>query len=104
MPRSHGTGVEVGTQEWSAGPDVMMVAKGLSGGYTSLAAVIAHDRVVDVLRRGGGRYEHNYTFAGNPVACAVGSAVLTAYQAEGVVDHVGEVEAVFFEGLNQLRR
>jgi adenosylmethionine-8-amino-7-oxononanoate aminotransferase len=60
--------------------------------------------VVDVLRAGGGRYEHNFTFAGNPVACAVGSAVLDAYAAEGIADHVAEVEGIFFEGLNTLRR
>jgi adenosylmethionine-8-amino-7-oxononanoate aminotransferase len=59
---------------------------------------------MDVLRSGSGRYEHNYTFAGSPIACAVGSAVLSAYQAEGIVEHVGEVEGVFFDGLNQLRR
>ena len=82
----------------------MMVAKGLSGGYASLAGVIAHERVIDVLRAGGGRYEHNFTFAGNPVACAVGSAVLDAYTAEGIADHVAEVEPVFFAGLNELRR
>ena len=68
-----------------------------------LAAVVAHERVVDVLRAGGGRYEHNFTFAGNPVACAVGSAVLGAYTAEGIADHVAEVEGIFFEGLNRLR-
>ena len=86
------TGVDFGIQHWDAAPDVMMVAKGLSGGYASLAGVIAHERVVDVLRKGGGRYEHNFTFAGNPVACAVGSAVLDAYEAEGIADHVAEVE------------
>ena len=98
------TGRDFGIQHWDAVPDVMMVAKGLSGGYASLAGVIAHERVIEFLRRGGGRYEHNFTFAGNPVACAVGSAVLEAYRAEDVVDHVAEVESVFFEGLNQLRR
>jgi adenosylmethionine-8-amino-7-oxononanoate aminotransferase len=99
------TGLDFGIQHWAGVvPDVMMVAKGLSGGYASLAAVVAHTRVVDVLRAGGGRYEHNFTFAGNPVACAVGSAVLNAYASEGVADHVAEVEGIFFEGLNRLRR
>ena len=60
--------------------------------------------MIDVLRAGGGRYEHNFTFAGNPVACAVGSAVLDAYTAEAIADHVAEVEPVFFEGLDELRR
>jgi adenosylmethionine-8-amino-7-oxononanoate aminotransferase len=98
------TGLDFGIQHWNVVPDVMMIAKGLSGGYASLAAVVAHDRVIDAIRGGTGRYEHNFTFAGNPVACAVGSAVLDAYARENVVEHVGEVEGVFFDGLNQLRR
>ena len=71
------TGVDFGIQHWDVAPDVMMVAKGLSGGYASLAGVIAHERVIDVLRAGGGRYEHNFTFAGNPIACAVGAPCST---------------------------
>jgi adenosylmethionine-8-amino-7-oxononanoate aminotransferase len=98
------TGLDFGIQHWAAAPDVMMVAKGLSAGYAALAGVVAHERVIDVLRAGGGRYEHNFTFAGNPIACAVGSAVLEAYTAEGIADHVAEVEGIFFEGLEGLRR
>lgn len=98
------TGRNFGIEHWDAVPDLMLVAKGLSGGYTSLAAVVAHDRVIEVLRSGGGRYEHNFTYAGNPVACAVGSAVLHAIEAEGVVDHVADVEAEFFALLGGLRR
>ena len=98
------TAQDFGIQHWGVVPDVMIVAKGLSGGYASLAAVVAHERVMEVIRAGAGRFEHNYTFAGNPIACAVGSAVLDAYQAERILEHVGEVEGVFFDGLNQLRR
>src|SRR6185503_14050950 len=99
------TGRDFGIQHWpGVVPDLMMIAKGLSGGYASLAAVVAHERVVDVLRAGGGRYEHNFTFAGSPIACAVGSAVLRAYHAEGIAEHVAEVEGVFFDGLQRLRR
>lgn len=98
------TGRNFGVEHWDAVPDLMLVAKGLSGGYTSLAAVVAHDRVIEVLRSGGGRYEHNFTYAGNPVACAVGSAVLNAIEAESVVDHVADVEAEFFALLGGLRR
>ena len=38
------------------------------------ARVVAHERVIEVLRAGGGRYEHNFTFAGNPIAWAVADA------------------------------
>jgi adenosylmethionine-8-amino-7-oxononanoate aminotransferase len=98
------TGRNFGIEHWAATPDVMLIAKGIGSGYASLAAVVAHDRVIDVLRSGSGRYEHNFTMAGNPLACAVGSAVLTAFEREGVVQHVSELESEFFSLLNALRR
>lgn len=98
------TGRNFGIEHWDAIPDLMMVAKGISSGYASLAAVVVHDRVIDVIRGGHGRYEHNFTMAGNPVACAVGAAVLEAVVREGVVAHVSELEREFFELLGGLRR
>ena len=98
------TGRNFAIEHWATVPDLMLVAKGISGGYASLAAVVAHDRVIDVLRAGAGRYEHNLTFAGNPVSCAVGSAVLSAIEAEGVVTRVADLEAGFFAMLEGLRR
>jgi adenosylmethionine-8-amino-7-oxononanoate aminotransferase len=98
------TGRWFGIQHWDAVPDVMLIAKGISGGYASLAAVVAHDRVVEVIRAGSGRYEHNFTMAGNPIACAVGDAVLTALEAEAVVDRVASFEGAFFAMLQGLRR
>ena len=98
------TGRNFGIEHWDAVPDMMLLAKGLSGGYAPLAAVMAHDRVVDVVRSGSGQYEHNFTMAGNPVSCAVGSAVLAAIEAEGIVGRVAELEAVFFGQLERLRR
>lgn len=98
------TGRNFGIEHWDATPDVMLIAKGIGSGYASLAGVVAHDRVIDVLRSGSGRFEHNFTMAGNPLACAVGSAVLTAIEREGIVQHVGDLESEFFSLLNALRR
>jgi adenosylmethionine-8-amino-7-oxononanoate aminotransferase len=65
---------------------------------------MAHDRVIDVLRAGGGQYEHNFTMAGNPVSCAVGSAVIAAVEAEGIVPRVAALEPTYFGELDRLRR
>lgn len=98
------TGRNFGIGNWDAVPDVMLVAKALSAGYAPLAAVMAHDRVIDVLRAGGGQYEHNFTMAGNPVSCAVGSAVIAAVEAEGIVPRVAALEPTYFGELDRLRR
>ena len=98
------TGRNFGIEHWDAIPDVMLLAKGIAAGYAPLAAVMAHDRVVDILLSGSGQYEHNFTMAGNPVSCAVGSAVIAAIEAEGIVPRVASLESTYFGGLERLRR
>lgn len=97
------TGRWFGIQHWDAVPDIMITAKALGAGYASIAAVAAHDRVVDAIRRGSGRFEHNFTMAGNPLACAVACAVLEAYETERTVEHVCEVSGPLFARLQSLR-
>jgi adenosylmethionine-8-amino-7-oxononanoate aminotransferase len=98
------TGRDFGIQYWDAGPDLMLIAKGIASGYASLAAVAVHERLVKVVRGGGGRIEHNFTMAGNPLACAVGDAVLTAYEAEGVLGNVERQGERLMTGLLKLKR
>ncbi|KAM3439835.1 hypothetical protein NHJ13734_003568 [Beauveria thailandica] len=56
-------------------PDLVTVAKGLGGGYCSIAAVLAHKNVVDVIRRGTSSFNHGHTYQAHPVACATALAV-----------------------------
>lgn len=98
------TGRNFGIQHWDVVPDLMMFAKGISGGYAPLAGVLAHERVIEVIRAGSGRYENTFTWGGNPMACAVGAATLDAIVREEVVPAVAELEPIFFRQLAQLRR
>jgi adenosylmethionine-8-amino-7-oxononanoate aminotransferase len=98
------TGRNFGIEHWDVVPDLMLFAKGISAGYAPLAGVMAHDRVMEVIRAGGGRYENTFTWGGNPMACAVGAATLDAIVREEVVDAVAQAEPVLFRGLEGLRR
>ncbi|MCT4611284.1 MAG: aspartate aminotransferase family protein [Pelagimonas sp.] len=72
--------------EWAGiTPDVMMVAKGIGGGFP-LGAVLATEEAASGMVAG----THGSTYGGNPLGCAVGKAVL---------DHVATPE--FLEGVNQ---
>jgi len=82
----------------------MLFAKGISAGYAPLAGLMAHDRVIDAIRAGGGRYENTFTWGGNPMACAVGAATLEAIVREEVVPGVADIEPELFGQLEQLRR
>lgn len=60
--------------EWAGiTPDIMMVAKGIGGGFP-LGAVLATEAAAS----GMGAGTHGSTYGGNPLACAVGSAVMDA--------------------------
>ncbi|MEU6096835.1 ornithine--oxo-acid transaminase [Streptomyces sp. NPDC047079] len=53
-------------------PDVLLLGKALGGGIVPVSAVVARREVLGVLKPG----EHGSTFGGNPLAAAVGSAVV----------------------------
>lgn len=53
-------------------PDLMLLGKALGGGIMPLSAVVGRREVMEVLRPG----EHGSTFGGNPLAAAIGLAVL----------------------------
>jgi adenosylmethionine-8-amino-7-oxononanoate aminotransferase len=56
-------------------PDLLVVAKGLGGGYQPIGAVLAQGRIVDAFRRGSGLFQHGHTYIGHAVACAAALAV-----------------------------
>ena len=70
--------------EWAGiTPDVMATAKGLGGGFP-VGAVLATEEVGSAMTPGS----HGSTFGGNPLAMAVGNAVLDVVLAPGFLDHV----------------
>jgi ornithine--oxo-acid transaminase len=66
------TGHVLATRAAGVDADVYLLGKALGGGIVPLSAVVADDEVLGVLRPG----QHGSTFGGNPLACAVGRAVL----------------------------
>lgn len=70
--------------EWAGiTPDIMMVAKGIGGGFP-LGAVLASEEAASGMTAG----THGSTYGGNPLACAVGSKVLEIVAAPAFLDAV----------------
>ncbi|QYX57821.1 aspartate aminotransferase family protein [Roseovarius sp. SCSIO 43702] len=70
--------------EWAGvAPDIMMVAKGIGGGFP-LGAVLANERAAGAMGPG----THGSTYGGNPLGCAVGSAVMAEMMAPGFMEEV----------------
>jgi adenosylmethionine-8-amino-7-oxononanoate aminotransferase len=74
-------------------PDLMCVAKGITGGYLPLAATLTTERVYEGFL---GRHEefrtffHGHTYTGNPLACAAGLATLRLFEQEHTLDRLAE--------------
>lgn len=68
------TGRFLAAEHWGVRPDIIALAKGLAAGYAPLGAMVADNRIIDPVLGAGG-FQHGYTYAGNPLACAAGLAV-----------------------------
>ncbi|RJS46249.1 ornithine--oxo-acid transaminase [Nocardioides cavernaquae] len=66
------TGRTLASEHWGVQPDVVLLGKALGGGVLPVSAVLADADVMEVFQPG----QHGSTFGGNPLACAVGRAVV----------------------------
>ncbi len=83
-------------------PDLMTLAKGLTGAHLPLGAVVLSAKVA-------GRLEHamlhtGLTYCGHPLACAAGLAALDAYADEGLIERARRLGGQMYTMLQDLRR
>jgi adenosylmethionine-8-amino-7-oxononanoate aminotransferase len=87
------TGRNFGYQHWDARPDILVVAKGLSGGYVPLSGLIISERVVRPFQEQQARFVHGLTNQNHPVACAAALAVLDIIEQERLVENAAALGA-----------
>ncbi|MTH35371.1 acetylornithine/succinylornithine family transaminase [Paracoccus limosus] len=78
-------------------PDIMMVAKGIGGGFP-LGAVLATEKAAAAMVAG----THGSTYGGNPLACAVGSKVMEIIATPEFLAEVNRKSALFRQKLEGL--
>jgi adenosylmethionine-8-amino-7-oxononanoate aminotransferase len=83
------TGTFLRVEALGVTPDLLIMAKAISGGYAPLGAVLLHQRVSGAITAAGRRMDHVHTHSGHPVSCAVGIEVLDILQREGLVAQAG---------------
>lgn len=84
--------------EWnSVTPDIMMVAKGIGGGFP-LGAVLATERAAKAMTAGS----HGSTYGGNPMGCAIGARVVEIVSDPAFLAEVARKGALFRQGLESL--
>ena len=83
------TGKMFACEHENVAPDIMTLAKGISGGYLPLAATLTTEKIYKGFL---GEYEelktffHGHTYTGNPLACAAAIANLEVFEEEKMLD------------------
>jgi adenosylmethionine-8-amino-7-oxononanoate aminotransferase len=96
------TGTWSALEPYGVAPDLMVMGKGLSGGYVPLSAVIAPRRLVDVLERGSGVVLHAQTFSHHATLCAAGTATIKYLRRHRLVERCAEMGRVLHGRLQEL--
>ena len=78
-------------------PDVLILGKAISGGVYPVSAVLADDRVMNVIKPGN----HGSTFGGNPIAAAVAMAALEVVRDEKLAENAFVLGNLFRSELNK---
>ncbi|MFF6978412.1 ornithine--oxo-acid transaminase [Streptomyces sp. NPDC008343] len=92
------TGRTLAVEHEGVVPDMVLLGKALGGGIVPVSAVVARRDVLGVLRPG----EHGSTFGGNPLAAAVGTAVVGLLETGEFQRRAAELGTILRSGLSDL--
>ena len=85
-------------------PDIMMVGKGLTGGYLTSSAVLTTREVADTISRGeAGVMMHGPTFMANPLACAIAIKSLKLLNSQDMAARIAHIESMLKKQLEPAR-
>jgi adenosylmethionine-8-amino-7-oxononanoate aminotransferase len=97
------TGKWFAVNHWNVTPDVMILGKGMSGGYFPISAMITRDDIADRLKEKTGGFVHGHTFSHHPVACAVGLAILRFIKENHLVERSEQRGIYLLKRLEELK-
>jgi len=98
------TGRWFAVEHWKVTPDILVSAKGASGGYFPLGVILAKESLVEAIRRGPRQFVHGFTYANGVLGAAVGLAVLRFLDSRGLVDASARLGEVLLKELETLRQ
>jgi adenosylmethionine-8-amino-7-oxononanoate aminotransferase len=97
------TGVNFGIEHWQGVvPDIMATGKGLSSGYTPIAATIVRDEIYDGIYKEQNHYVHGHTYGGNPLSCAIALAVQNYIEDNDLIARCARMGDLMHERLKPL--
>jgi adenosylmethionine-8-amino-7-oxononanoate aminotransferase len=95
------TGRFLAAEHWGIRPDIIALSKGFAAGYAPLGAMVADHGIVEAVLDAGG-FGHGFTYAGNPLACSAGLAVLEEVLREDLIGNAATMGELLKSGLKNL--
>jgi adenosylmethionine-8-amino-7-oxononanoate aminotransferase len=100
------TGTLFACEQEGVSPDILILSKGLTGGYLPLAATLVTDEIYEAFLGDpwqGRTFYHGHTYTGNPLACAAALASLRLIQTEAVLENARKLQGALQRGLAPLK-
>lgn len=100
------TGTLFACEQEQVCPDILCLAKGITGGYLPLAATVVSSEIHEAFLgepHEGRTFYHGHTYTGNALACAVALASLELIEKNAVLENVHSLEACLGQRLEPLR-
>lgn len=98
------TGRMFAMEHWGVQPDIIALGKGMSAGYTPMAATLVSEKVMEPIRTGSKVVMSGHTYSANPQSAAVSLAVLEYIEKHNLVEKAAENGAYLLTQLQQLAR
>lgn len=95
------TGTLHACEQDGVAPDLMVIAKGLGGGYQPIGAVLVSDRIFEAFAGGSGFFQHGHTYMGHPMAAAAGLAVQEVIRRDNLLANVRQMGGHLARRLNE---
>jgi adenosylmethionine-8-amino-7-oxononanoate aminotransferase len=89
-------------EQEAVSPDMLILSKGLTGGYLPLATTLVTDQIYNAFLGepwAGRTFYHGHTYTGNPLACAAALASLRLIETKGVLENARRIEQAIAQEL-----
>jgi hypothetical protein len=95
------TGTLHACEQEGISPDIMVIAKGLGGGYMPIGAMLLQKKIFDTIAKGSGAFQHSHTYMGHPLACAAALAVQQVIRRDNLLANVRRQGALLSRRLQE---
>ncbi|MBD3109845.1 aspartate aminotransferase family protein [Bacillus sp. AGMB 02131] len=97
------TGTMLACEQWDIVPDIVALGKGMSGGYTPIAAALVSEKVMEPILNGSGSVMSGHTFSANPLSCAASLAVISYIEKNNIMQQVKQKGVLLQTELKKLQ-